>query len=314
MKIAVIGAGAMGSLFAARLIDGGAELTLVDVDEQLLDALRSHGLRLEDEQGTRVYWPRVARAEQLQGKVDVLLMLTKSHHTRQAMQASQHLLGQQTLVLTLQNGLDSVAVLREYVADHCLAIGMTLYPADVLAPGSVRSCGMGEVRLRGLLPGQKSAEPLRALIDCLRRGGMHCIEDPDIEVSIWEKVAFNTALNSLCALAGESVGELGRCARGREMALALVAEAATIAASVGVAVDPQRVTQVVEEAFVVHAGHKPSMLQDLEHGRRMEIDALSGALLAHARRQGVRVPAMAAIDRLLRRVQRQRSGEKAAGR
>ncbi|WP_409260874.1 ketopantoate reductase family protein [Pseudomonas putida] len=304
MKIAVIGAGAMGSLFAARLIDAGAEVTLVDVDERLLDALRSHGLRLEDEQGARVYWPQVARAEQLQGEVDAMLMLTKSYHTRQAMQASRHLLGRQTLVLTLQNGLDSVPVLREYVADRCLAIGMTLYPADVLAPGSVRSCGAGEVRLRGLLPGPQQAGPLQALIDCLRRGGMHCIEDPDIEVSIWEKVAFNTALNSLCALAGESVGELGRCARGREMALALVAEAAMIAASLGVALDPQRVTQTVQQAFVVHARHKPSMLQDLEHGRRMEIDALSGALLAHARRQGVRAPAMAAVDRLLRRAQR----------
>lgn len=304
MKIAVIGAGAMGSLFAARLIDAGAEVTLVDVDERLLDALRSHGLRLEDEQGARVYWPQVARAEQLQGEVDAMLMLTKSYHTRQAMQASRHLLGQQTLVLTLQNGLDSVPVLREYVADRCLAIGMTLYPADVLAPGSVRSCGAGEVRLRGLLPGPQQAGPLQALIDCLRRGGMHCIEDPDIEVSIWEKVAFNTALNSLCALARESVGELGRCDRGREMALALVAEAATIAASLGVALDPQRVMQAVQQAFVVHAGHKPSMLQDLEHGRRMEIDALSGALLAHARRQGVRAPAMAAVDRLLRRAQR----------
>jgi len=307
MKIAVIGAGAMGSLFAARLIDAGAEVTLVDVDERLLATLRSHGLRLEDDQGVRVYWPRAARAEQLQGEVDVMLMLTKSYHTRQAMQANRHLLGQQTLVVTLQNGLDSVPVLREYVADRCLAIGMTLYPADVLAPGSVRSCGPGEVRLRGLLPGVAQAGPLQALIECLRRGGLHCIEDPDIEVSIWEKVAFNTALNSLCALAGENVGELGRCARGREMALTLVAEAASIAASVGVTLDPLRVTQAVEQAFVVHAGHKPSMLQDLEHGRRMEIDALSGALLAHARRQGVRAPAMAAIDRLLRRVQRRRA-------
>ncbi|PVZ39070.1 ketopantoate reductase family protein [Pseudomonas sp. CC120222-01a] len=314
MKIAVIGAGAMGSLFAARLLDAGAEVTLVDVDERLLEALHTDGLRLEDEQGTRVYWPRVARAEQLQGEFDALLMLTKSYHARQAMQASRHLLGQQTLVLTLQNGLDSVPVLREFVADRCLAMGMTLYPADVLAPGSVRSCGGGEVRLRGLLPGAGQAGPLQALIDGLRRGGMRCIEDPDIEVSLWEKVAFNTALNSLCALTGNNVGELGRCARGREVALALVAEAASIAASVGVALDPQRVVLAVEEAFVVHAGHKPSMLQDLEHGRRMEIDALSGALLGHARRQGVRAPAMAAIDRLLRRVQRQRSGEKAAGR
>jgi 2-dehydropantoate 2-reductase len=307
MKIAVIGAGAMGSLFAARLIDAGAEVTLVDVDEHLLHALRTHGLRLEDELGARVYWPQAARAEQLHGQVDVLLMLTKSYHTRQAMQASQHLLGQQTLVVTLQNGLDSVPVLREFVADHCLAIGMTLYPADVLAPGSVRSCGAGEVRLRGLLPGPQPLGPLQALIDCLRRGGMHCIEDPDIEVSIWEKVAFNTALNSLCALAGENVGELGRCSRGREVALALVAEAEAIAASVGVALDPLRVTQAVEQAFVVHAAHKPSMLQDLEHGRRMEIDALSGALLAHARRQGVQAPAMAAVDRLLRRAQRRRA-------
>lgn len=306
MKIAVIGAGAMGSLFAARLIDAGAEVTLVDVDQRLLDTLRTQGLCLQDEHGARVFWPEAARAEDLQGVVDALLILTKSYHTRQAMQACRHLIAPRTLVLTLQNGLDSVPVLREYVADRCLAIGMTLYPADVLAPGVVRSCGGGEVRLRGLLPGSGHASfaPLRGLVDALRRAGMRCTEDPHIEVSIWEKVAFNTALNSLCALSGKSVGEVGRCARGRELAFALVTEAATIAVASGVAVDRRRIVQAVEQAFVVHAGHKPSMLQDLEHGRRMEVDALSGALLVHARRHGVRAPVMAAIDRLLRWVQR----------
>ncbi|WEK28870.1 MAG: 2-dehydropantoate 2-reductase [Candidatus Pseudomonas phytovorans] len=306
MRIAVIGAGAMGSLFAARLIDAGFEVTLVDVDERLLSTLRTQGLRLQDEQGTREYWPRVARGEHLRGQFDALLIQTKGYHTRQAMQACRHLLGPQTLVLTLQNGLDSVPVLREYVADRCLAIGMTLYPADVLAPGVVRSCGAGEVRVRGLLAGPSHASfaPLQALVHGLRRGGMHCIEDPHIEVSIWEKVAFNTALNSLCALSGEPVGNVGQCSRGREVAFALVAEAAAIAVSAGVAVQLQRVMHKVEQAFVVHAGHKPSMLQDFEHGRRMEIEGLSGALLAHARRHGVEAPTMAAIDRLLRRLQR----------
>ncbi|WP_189637586.1 ketopantoate reductase family protein [Pseudomonas putida] len=310
MKIAVIGAGAMGSLFAARLLDAGAEVTLVDVDPRLLETLRTRGLCLEDEQGTRVFWPEAARAEDLHGGVDAVLILTKSYHTRQAMQACRHLVGPQTLVLTLQNGLDSVPVLREFVADRCLAIGMTLYPADVLAPGVVRSCGGGEVRLRGFLAGPEHANcaPLRVLVDALRRAGMRCTEDPHIEVSIWEKVAFNTALNSLCALSGKSVGEVGRCARGRELAFALVTEASTIAVASGVAVDPRGIVQTVEQAFVVHAGHKPSMLQDLEHGRRMEIDALSGALLVHARRHGVRAPVMSAVDRLLRRVHR-RAGQ-----
>ncbi|MFJ4443381.1 ketopantoate reductase family protein [Pseudomonas sp. NPDC089422] len=314
MNIAVIGAGAMGSLFAARLIDGGADVTLVDVDEQLLETLRIQGLHLEDDQGSRVYWPRVARAEQLRGQADALLMLTKSYHTRQAVQACRHLLGPQTLVLTLQNGLDSVPVLREYVSDQCLAIGMTLYPADVLAPGSVRSCGGGEVRLRGLLPeGELAADGrLASFVNGLRRGGMQCVEDPDIEVSIWEKVAFNTALNSLCALSGESVGVVGRSSRGRELAGTLVAETALIAAPLGIALDARRVIQAVQQAFVVHAGHKPSMLQDLEYGRRLEVDALSGALLAIARQHGVRAPVMAAIDRLLRRVQL--GGEKRVGR
>lgn len=304
----------MGTLFAARLIDGGADVTLVDVDERLLETLRGHGLRLEDQQGIRRYWPRAARAEQLRETFDALLVLTKSYHTHLAMQASRHLLGPQTVVLTLQNGLDSVPVLREYVADHCLAIGMTLYPADVLAPGSVRSCGGGEVRLRGLLSGPEHAVGgmLAPLVESLRRGGMHCVEDPDIEVSIWEKVAFNTALNSLCALTGERVGAVGRSARGRRLAAALVSEAVAIAAPMGIALDFQRVMQAVQQAFVVHAGHKPSMLQDLEHGRHLEVDALSGALLTHARQHGVRAPVMVAIDRLLRRVQA--SGEKGVGR
>lgn len=321
MKIAVIGAGAMGSLFAARLIDAGAEVTLVDVDEYLLSTLRTQGLRLQDDQGTRIYWPRAARAEHLHGEVDVLLMLTKGYHTRQAIESSRHLLGPHTLVLTLQNGLDSVPVLREYVPDRRLAIGMTLYPADVVAPGLVRSFGGGEVRLRGLLAGasRTSLGPLLSLIGVLRCGGMHCIEDPDIEVSIWEKVAFNTALNSLCALTGQSVGDVGQCSRGHQVAIALVTEAATIAASHGLAVDLQRIERAVDEAFIVHAEHKPSMLQDLEHGRRLEIDGLSGALLGHARQYGVRAPVMTAIDRLLRRVQRyatrrQPRGEKGAGR
>ncbi|MFK0096328.1 ketopantoate reductase family protein [Pseudomonas sp. NPDC090592] len=323
MQIAIIGAGAMGSLFACRLIDAGAEVTLIDVDKALLQVLSSSGLKLHDQHGQRTYWPQVATCDEVHAVMDVLIVFTKSYHTRQAITSCLHLVSASTLVVTLQNGLDSLPVLREYIPDDQLAMGMTLYPADVVSPGVVRSLGEAQVRMRGV--GVAPARGLDKLVEQLCRGGLQSLIDPHIDVTIWEKVVFNTALNSVCALTGATVGEVALHRDHRRQVFALVREAVSVAWAVGVAVNVQRIQAGIEEAFVVHATHKPSMLQDVEHGRRIEVDALSGALLGHAARHALEVPALASVDALLRRigrgvqarqdtVQPQRNGENAAGR
>lgn len=303
MRISIVGAGAMGGLFACRLIDAGADVTLIDVDANLLHVLRTSGLKLQGKRGERLYPLRAARSEDVFGEMDALFVFTKSFHTRQAIASCLHLVGQSTLVVTLQNGLDSVPVLREYIADDQLVMGMTDYPADVVSPGVVRSLGDAQVKLRGVVPAPMPR--LQRLVELLQKGGLKSVIDADIEVRIWEKVVFNTALNSVCALAGTAVGQVAASPDDRNLVFALVREAVSVASAVGIALNTQRIHDAIESAFVEHASHKPSMLQDIEHGKRIEVDALSGALLGHAGRHALAVPVMTSVDARLRQIERE---------
>jgi 2-dehydropantoate 2-reductase len=129
-----------------------------------------------------------------------------------------------------------------------------------------------------------------AVADTLSRAGLACTLDADVWAAIWEKVAFNAALNTLCATTGCTVDQLGHHQDGPRLALAIAAETAAVARAKGIAVDGERVARNVEHAIRDHRGHRPSMLQDVLAGRRTEIDAISGKVVAAAREAGVAVP------------------------
>ncbi|PRF44571.1 2-dehydropantoate 2-reductase [Burkholderia multivorans] len=293
MRIAILGAGAMGSLFGGLLAESGEDVTLIDVNDAHLDAIRRDGLRIDDDRGERrittlqALRPEAANAS-ADTPFDLLIVFTKSLHTRVALDGVRALLTPHTHVLTLQNGLGNVETLNAFVPLERILVGVTTWPADLAGPAHVLSHGTGTIRM---MTADGAAGPFAAAVaDALSRAGLACTLDADVWAAIWEKVAFNAALNTLCAVTRCTVDQLGEHHDGPRLAQAIVAETAAVARAKGIAVDAARIARNVEHAIREHRGHRPSMLQDVLAGRRTEIDAISGKVVAAAREVGLAVP------------------------
>lgn len=296
-RIVMVGAGAMGCLFAARLALAGNAVTVVDVDPARLELIAGEGIVLDDDAGRHVAQVRAARAENVSGPVDLLMLFTKSMHSAAAIRSAAHLVDTGCTVLTLQNGLGNVEAIAEVFPAERIAWGVTDFPADIEGANLVASHGQGHIFL-GKWPRGVDVRT-EGIASLLSAAGLNAVADPEVPVAVWEKVAFNAALNALCTVSGLPVGGLDHPA-GRRAARAVTDEIAKIAAAEGIAMDRARLNDKVAFAIANHRGHKPSMLQDRLAGRPTEIESINGALLAAAARSGVPAPALALLTDLVR--------------
>lgn len=296
-NIVIVGAGAMGCLFAARLAEAGKAVTVVDVDAARLARIGQEGIHLRDDAGQRVVPVAAARADAVQGPVDLLILMTKGMHSAAAADSVAHLAATGCCALTLQNGLGNVeALARAFPRDRILW-GVTDLPADLEGPNTVASHGVGHIRLGGIDPAAHAhAGAVAAALDA---GGLHAEADPQVAAAVWEKVAFNAALNALATITGLPVGGLD-CAEGRRIATAVADETLAVARAAAIPVDRARLMARIDHALAHHRGHKPSMLQDRLAGRATEIETINGAIVAAAARAGLTAPVTAVLADIVR--------------
>ena len=299
MQIAILGAGAMGSFFGGRLAEANHTVSLLDVDEAHLASVRCDGLRLSTDSGDRIVRNLVAmRPEEATQPADLVIVFTKTMHTAAALAAARGVLGPQTALLSLQNGLGNAERLAQFSAPERVMIGVTTWPADKSEPGSVSSHGNGTIRL--MTANGTRTPTLEQTVDALNGAGLSCTADPDVWAAIWEKVAFNAALNCLCAVTQCTVGELTNTPDGEVLALKIVTEVVTVAHARGIAANEAHVMENVRHALAHHGAHRPSMLQDVLAGRRTEIEAINGAVVEAAHSARVAVPYTESLFHLVR--------------
>lgn len=308
-RVAVIGAGAMGTLFAARIAETGREVVLVDIDRARLEAIATWGVRIVDDAGARAVPVATATAEQLDPRQDLVLVFTKSAHTRAAVASIAHLVDGEALVLTLQNGLGNPEAIADRFPAERVLTGVAFLPADLGPDGEVRTTGTLPLAL-GPLVGT-GADAARAVADLLVDSGFEARVSDDIDAEIWRKLAFNVALNPLGAVLGMTNGELDNT-HGRRIADGIVAEVVATAHALGIDVDAHEVTAAVADALVAHADHEASMLQDVKARRRTEIDALAGAVCERAAEVGVATPITQVLADLVRLVETRGSAQAVA--
>lgn len=299
-SIAIVGAGAMGCLFAARLAEGGATVTLVDVDPARLAVLAGEGITLDDDRGERVV--RIAGATvaaNVTGPVDLVILFTKGMHSAAAIRSVAHLAGPDSYALTLQNGLGNADAIADVFAPDRVLIGVTDFPADLQGSARVASHGAGQIWLGALTQG--GARAVAPVVDLFNASDLATTADSDVRVAIWEKVAFNAALNPLATVTMLTVGGMNQPA-GRAIAFAIVDEVVATAAAEGVAIDRDRIAGKIDYALNHHTHHKASMLQDRLAGRQTEIESINGAIVRIARRHGIATPVTATLADLVRMI------------
>ncbi|WFU43363.1 2-dehydropantoate 2-reductase [Bradyrhizobium sp. CB82] len=255
MRIGVIGAGAMGCLFAGSLAEAEEDVFLIEVAQTQIETIRDRGLRLDTDCGSRVLHLPIGEAQMFSGPCDLLVVFTKSFHTRAAIRTAAPLLGSSGIAMTVQNGLGNAEAIAQVVPEDRIVVGMTTWPADIRASGHVVSHGSGEVRIWSMT--RKPSDVVFKIARSLSCAGLNCIADPDVESAIWEKLAFNAALNSLCAASGLTVGSIGQSGTGRRLAGAIASETLAVARALSIKVNKDRVQKALDHAFLSHRDHKP---------------------------------------------------------
>jgi 2-dehydropantoate 2-reductase len=298
MKVLAVGAGAMGCLYAAAFHRAGDEVTLVDVSRAQVDAINTQGLDLETRAGRELLPIPASLPENASGTADLILLFTKVFHTDAALEGAKHLIGPETHVLTLQNGLGNDERVARHVARERVLIGIASLPADLVSPGRVRSMGEGGSRLYPAFGGD--AGFAAQVADALTKGGMTATLEPKIHEAIWEKAIFNAAMNPLCALTRRTPGFLGAHPESVAMIHDVVEEGVAAARANGIMIASKPIHDLTLVSRTDHADHEASMLQDVKAGRRTEVDSINGAIVEAAKRAGMAAPVTETLWRLVK--------------
>ncbi|EGX99486.1 2-dehydropantoate 2-reductase [Nitrospirillum viridazoti Y2] len=296
MRIVVVGAGAMGTLFGGRLARAGHEVAFIETDAARVDAINADGVFEND----AVVRCRASLPGATKGNADLLILFTKSAHTGTAIRQNAGLLATDGQVLTLQNGLGNGRTIAGIVGTDRVLVGITNWPADLVGHGRIHVSGAGTVKLWSLDGVNRPV--IHHVASALDDANLCAAAEPSVEVAIWEKVIFNAALNGIAALTGLTVGQIGEVQAVRSITLRLVAEGVRIAHASGAMVEENKVLANVSFALANHRDHKPSMLQDVEAGRITEVDAIQGGLLDAATAHGLTSPVLETCTALLRGV------------
>ena len=287
MKVAVVGAGAMGSLFGALLAEAGAAVWLVDVWKAHIDAVNSKGLSIEREgQVRRVALNATTDPIEI-GKCDLVIVFVKSIHTGDASRTAAMLAGKDGLVVTLQNGMGNADRIAQDVDPKKVIAGTTSYGGTMLGPGKIRHAGVGPTTI-GMWQEGDSAKA-QCVAAFLSKAGIETHVSADVKSLVWGKLLINVGINAITALAGIKNGQLLDCESTVGLVKTAVEEAIAVAEAQGIVVRKDAVSHVLEVAKAT-AGNRSSMGQDIDNQRPTEIEAINGVVVREAERLGMQAP------------------------
>jgi 2-dehydropantoate 2-reductase len=277
MRIAIIGSGGLGGYFGGRLAAAGSDVAFFARGLHL-EALRSRGLRIESPNGNLQLSDIVATDDPARvGIVDVVLFAVKLYDTESALPLLIPLVGPETVVIPLQNGVESVEMLSA-VVDRGRLVGGTAYiQASIAEPGLVRHIALDRI-IFGELDGTRSARLERFLTAC-QDAGLSPMLTEQIDVEMWTKFVHITVMSGMTAVTRSSVGPLRDDPDLFAMWQAAVVESVAVAKAKGIGVPRTLATDLMTLVQQLPAQARSSMLQDLEHHRRLELPWLSGAIV-----------------------------------
>jgi len=314
VRIAIVGAGAMGSLMAGRLaamvgqnaadpdtsIDG---VVLYGRSSDHLSAIASNGLTIVERNGERQVIPVTATTNpaDVEGS-DVVLVLVKAWASAEAVAPLRSYLNRDTVVITLQNGLGNASALRSSLLNDGVRphvyLGVTTQAAIRTEPGVITHTGTG-ITAVGRRTNPVNTQ-LRDIATAITSAGLQTVAVDDIHRWVWRKLAVNAAINPLTALAGVQNSVISTDPGMRAAAELLASEVVAVGRASGVKIDLKEVLAAVDEVARSTGENRSSMLVDVEMGTPTEIDAINGAVVSEARRHAIKVPANQLMTSLVR--------------
>ncbi len=296
MRIAVIGAGAMGSIYGGHLSQQN-EVILVDTNQQVVEQINKNGL-LVDENGTTVrYQPKALCDTSEEKPVDLVILFVKALFSRAALENNSALIGPDTRLMTLQNGAGHEDLLKEFVSEDRVIIGTTEDNGAVLGLGHVRRGGTGVTNV-GML-----TEDQDGFLDRLKENfdscGFEVRIHENIQYLIWDKLFTNVSLSALTGILQVDMGYIAADEFAWKLCCQLIHETILTAAAAGLVFDEEAVREKVRKTSLNNPQGCTSIRADLRDGRRTEVDTISGSVVRAAARYGVDVPGHAFVVNLV---------------
>lgn len=278
MKIAVMGTGGVGGYFGARLAASGQDVSFIARGAHL-DAIRKNGLRIDSTAAPSLIKPAKATANPAEiGPVDIVLFTVKLWDTEAAGQACKPLIGPDTAVISLQNGVDAEEVLSRILGRRHVMGGVAGIFATISEPGTIKHVGAIQLMIFGELDGARSKRA-EAFLAASKKAGIDAVLSESIDVELWKKFVYLTALSGMTCFTRASIGQIRDNPEHFAMLRAALEEAIAVARAKGVALP----ADVLEERLAVAKKLAPemrsSMLHDLERGSRLELPWLSGTVV-----------------------------------
>jgi 2-dehydropantoate 2-reductase len=299
MKIAVVGAGAMGSVYAALLAKAGNEVWAVDVWQEHIEAIRANGLHIEGASGDNTVPVNATTDAAEVGACDLVILATKARHVSAAAASIEAMLAPDASVLTIQNGLGSGDAAAAALGAARVSVGVAGgFGAKMLGPGHARHEGMELIRL-GEMAGPVTPR-LEAIAAVWSEAGFKVKCFDDIHQLIWEKLICNGTFSAVCTLTDLTAGGVLDDPDAWAVASACATEGAAVARAKGVTLDFDDAVAYVHAFGAKIRGGRPSMWQDMDAGRPGEIDAINGAIAAAGKAAGVATPTHDTLTALVR--------------
>jgi 2-dehydropantoate 2-reductase len=311
VKICVVGAGALGSTIGGTLAASGLDVWLVDRFQAHVDAVNQNGLTLREGEQDRTIAVKARCSADGIGVADLVIVLVKSFHTAEAIRSALSLIGPDTLVMSLQNGLGHEDILAEVIGRSHIIAGKTYVGGVFLAPGHVRGGVIGKETLIGELDGSLTPR-IQRVADAFNAAFLLTTVSDNIMGTIWDKLLVNVATGAVCAVTGLPYGPLYAVPEIEATAIAAVAEAMAVARANGALLsmtDPREAW--VKAAVGLGAAFKTSMLQSLEKGGVTEVDFINGAVVRWGARCGVATPVNATLVACVKGIERRILGDAA---
>lgn len=291
MNISVIGAGALGCALGARLAEAGHEVALINRNHAHVEAINQRGLRIREDGVERVVRIHAATdCSAFNTPADLVLILVKSFHTREAIEMARPVVGERTIVLSLQNGLGHEEILGEVTGPGKVIAGKTYAGGVLTGPGQIIAGLKGRVTYIGELDGSNS-ERVQGLAVAFQQAGLATIVSDNIVGTMWDKLLVNVATGALSAITRLPYGALYGVPQIEECAIAAVAEAMAVARACGIQLSITNPRDAWMKASAgLPADFKASMLQSLERGSITEVDFIHGAVVRRGAMVNVPTP------------------------
>ncbi len=286
MRIYVIGAGAMGSIYGARLSQNN-EVTLIDTDKSVVDRIKSTGIVLEEGGVEHLFHPKAECSVTNGEEADLVILFTKALYSKAALEGAKSIIGKNTYLMTLQNGAGHESVLSDFTDDSHIIIGTTEDNGAVISPGVVHHGGKGVTNI-GKITGSDPflLEVKKSFDSC----GFDVRIQENIQQLIWDKLMTNVSLSVLTAILQSDMYFIANDSYAFSICKELIREAVRVATEMGLSFDLDAVIEKVRKTSDSNKGGYTSIMMDIKNKRKTEVDTISGAVVKKAHELKIPVP------------------------